>query len=151
MVRTAARASILALLRLDGATIRDAVEDAFDRLFAPVLSRMLQAAWIESVNGLEAFQELCPSPGTRESATETCDELQSYVQDLLMLDQPAITRALALHLDEEVMTWAMPVGSAVESRARTWRNLTTAIQHHTLTWGAAMALTSMRQQEEEQI
>jgi len=106
MVRTAARASILALLRLHGATIRDVVEDTFDRLCAPVLSRMLQAAWMESVKGLEGFRELCSGPKTRGFADEACDELRSYVRDLLTLDQPAITRALALHLDEEVMTWA---------------------------------------------
>jgi hypothetical protein len=108
MVRTAARASILALLGLHGATIRDAVEDSFDRLCAPVLSRMLQAAWMESVKGLKGFRELCTGPKTRGFANEACDELRSYVRDLLTLDQPAITRALALHLDEEVMTWAMP-------------------------------------------
>jgi len=108
MVRTAARASILALLRLHGATVRGAVEDSFDRLCAPVLSRMLRAAWMESVKGFEGFRELCSSPKTRGFANEACDELRSYVRDLLTLDQPAITRALALHLDEEVMAWAMP-------------------------------------------
>jgi len=98
---------------------------------------MLQAAWMESVKGIEGFRELSSDPKTRGFANEACDELRVYVRDLLTLDQPAITRALALHLDDEVIIWAMPVGVALDMRSRTWRSSTATIKHSTLIWGAA--------------
>eukprot|EP00929_Paragymnodinium_shiwhaense_P099850 TRINITY_DN61756_c0_g1_i1.p1 TRINITY_DN61756_c0_g1~~TRINITY_DN61756_c0_g1_i1.p1 ORF type:complete len:294 (-),score=75.92 TRINITY_DN61756_c0_g1_i1:398-1279(-) len=82
MVRTAARAAVLSIMRVDHLGVRDAAEEPAKRLLAPPLARIGRQATSAKGTPMEAEGLL------------DLEDLLGFVEDLFRLDIPFLTQAL---------------------------------------------------------
>lgn len=101
MVSTAARTTVLSLLRLEDAQIQAVTLDAFCRYLAPKLGRRLRAAWATGELSDDAELRSALAIGGGDEG----DGLRGFAADLLSLGIKGVTAEMSLQLDEAHLTW----------------------------------------------
>lgn len=90
MVRTGARAALLSILRIDHPKVRGHTVEAAMLMLVPSLAHALRVAWA-AASAAVRLQD----GGTLQMALEAEEDLLVFLNDLLLLDVPALGEALA--------------------------------------------------------
>lgn len=90
MVRTGARAALLSILRIDHVKVRGHTVEAAMAMLVPSLAQALRVAWAASSAAVQL-----QDAGTLQMALEAEEDLLAFLNDLLLLDIPALGEALA--------------------------------------------------------